>query len=117
MDIVMQGNLRLSFNHVVTLTPSLESNGRTKILPSIVAYGRECEVANQRNNIVPSENIYSIIRRKHNKEQIINHHQQPQFEAWMCDTKMKLDIDVCGCCGLKEETGGELITRLNILPM
>ena len=37
MDIVMQENLKLSSNHVATLTPFLESNGRTKILPSIVA--------------------------------------------------------------------------------
>ena len=117
MDIVMQENLKLSSNHVVTLTPFLESNGRTKILPSIVVYGRKREVVNQRNNIAPSENTYSVIRRKHNKEQIINYHQQFQFEAWMRDAEMKLNIDVCGCCDLKEETSGELITRLNILPV
>ena len=116
MDIVMQENLKLSSNHVVTLTPFLESNGRTKILPSIVVYGRKREVVNQRNNIAPSENTYSVIRRKHNKEQIINYHQQFQFEAWMRDAEMKLNIDVC-CCDLKEETSGELITRLNILPV
>ena len=106
MDIVMQENLKLSSNHVVTLTPFLESNGRTKILPSIVVYGRKREVVNQRNNIAPSENTYSVIRRKHNKEQIINYHQQFQFEAWMRDAEMKLNIDVCGCCDLKEETSG-----------
>ncbi|MCS3172293.1 DUF3868 domain-containing protein [Bacteroides thetaiotaomicron] len=117
MDIVMQENLKLSSNHVVTLTPFLESNGRTKILPSIVVYGRKREVVNQRNNIAPSENTYSVIRRKHNKEQIINYHQQFQFEAWMRDAEMKLNIDVCGRCDLKEETSGELITRLNILPV
>ena len=117
MDIVMQENLKLSSNHVATLTPFLESNGRTKILPSIVVYGRKREVVNQRNNIAPSENTYSVIRRKHNKEQIINYHQQFQFEAWMRDAEMKLNIDVCGCCDLKEETSGELITRLNILPV
>ena len=47
MDIVMQENLKLSSNHVATLTPFLESNGRTKILPSIVVYGRKREVVNQ----------------------------------------------------------------------
>ena len=118
MDIVMQENMKLSSNHVATLTPFLESNGRTKILPSIVVYGRKREVVNQRNNITPvSENTYSVIRRKHNKEQIINYHQQFQFEAWMRDAEMKLNIDVCGCCDLKEETNGELITRLNISPL
>ena len=35
----------------------------------------------------------------------------------MRDAEMKLNIDVCGCCDLKEETSGELITRLNILPV
>ena len=118
MDIVMQENLKLSSNHVATLTPFLESNGRTKILPSIVVYGRKREIVNRRNNITPTpESIYSTIRRKHNKEQIVNYRQQFQFEAWMRDAEMKLNIDVCGCCDLQEETGGELITRLNISPL
>ena len=77
MDIVMQENLKLSSNHVATLTPFLESNGRTRILPSIVVYGRKREIVNRRNNITPTpESIYSTIRRKHNKEQIVNYRQQ-----------------------------------------
>ena len=62
MDIVMQENLKLSSNHVATLTPFLESNGRTKILPSIVVYGRKREIVNRRNNITPTpESIYSTV--------------------------------------------------------
>ena len=30
---------------------------------------------------------------------------------------MKLNIDLCGCCDILEENSGELITRLNILPL
>ena len=89
----MQENLKLSSNHVATLTPFLESNGRTKILPSIVVYGRKREIVNRRKNITPTpESIYSTIRRKHNKEQIVNYRQQFQFEAWMRDAEMKLNF-------------------------
>lgn len=116
MDIVMQENLKLSSNNVATLTPFLESNGRTKILPSIVVYGRKREIVNKRNNVVPQD-TYSVIRYKRNQEQVINYKQAFPFEAWMGDAKVKLNVDVCGCCDLKEDASGELITQLNISPM
>lgn len=116
MDIVLQENLKLTSNHVATLTPFLEENGKKKILPSIVVYGRKRDIVNQRNNVKP-ENTYTVIRRERNEEQKVNYLVQMPFEAWMRTADMKLNVDVCGCCDLLEETSGELITQLNISPL
>ncbi len=48
MDIVMQENLDLTSNHVAMLIPFLEANGRTKVLPPIVVYGRKREIVQAR---------------------------------------------------------------------
>lgn len=116
MDIVLQENLKLTSNHVATLTPFLEENGKKKILPSIVVYGRKRDIVNQRNNVKP-ENTYTVIRRERNEEQKVNYLVQMPFEAWMRTADMKLNVDVCGCCDLLEENSGELITQLNISPL
>lgn len=116
MDIVLQENLKLTSNHVATLTPFLEENGKKKILPSIVVYGRKRDIVNQRNNVKP-ENTYTVIRRERNEEQKVNYLVQMPFEAWMRTADMKLNVDLCGCCDLLEESSGELITQLNISPL
>ncbi|WP_291529044.1 DUF3868 domain-containing protein [Bacteroides sp. UBA939] len=118
MDIVMQENLDLTSNHVAMLIPFLEANGRTKVLPPIVVYGRKREIVHQRNNtdMVP-EDAYVVMRRKRHEEQTVNYRQQFPFEAWMRNAAVKLNIDVCGCCDLKEEgallSTGEEITRMD----
>ena len=71
LDIVLKENLKLESNNVATLTPFLEANGKTKVLSSIVVYGRKRDIVNQRNHKTP-ENTYTIIRRKQHQEQKIN---------------------------------------------
>ena len=116
LDIVLKENLKLESNNVATLTPFLEANGKTKVLSSIVVYGRKRDIVNQRNHKAP-ENTYTIIRRKQHQEQKINYLVQMPFEAWMRNANMKLNIDLCGCCDILEDNSGELITQLNILPL
>lgn len=116
MDIILQTNLKVVSNNVATLTPFLEADGKTKVLPSIVVYGRKRDIVNQRNH-KSIENIYTAIRRKRNEEQKINYLIQMPFEAWMRTANMKLNIDICGCCDILEENSGELITQLNIAPL
>ena len=116
LDIVLKENLKLESNNVATLTPFLEANGKTKMLSSIVVYGRKRDIVNQRNHKAP-ENTYTIIRRKQHQEQKINYLVQMPFEAWMRNANMKLNIDLCGCCDILEDNSGELITQLNILPL
>ena len=50
LDIVLKENLKLESNNVATLTPFLEANGKTKVLSSIVVYGRKRDIVNQRNH-------------------------------------------------------------------
>ena len=50
LDIVLKENLKLESNNVATLTPFLEANGKTKVLSSIVVYGRKRDIVNQRNS-------------------------------------------------------------------
>ena len=116
LDIVLKENLKLESNNVATLTPFLEANGKTKMLSSIVVYGRKRDIVNQRNHKAP-ENTYTILRRKQHQEQKVNYLVQMPFEAWMRNANMKLNIDLCGCCDILEENSGELITQLNILPL
>ena len=116
LDIVLKENLKLESNNVATLTPFLEANGKTKVLSSIVVYGRKRDIVNQRNHKAP-ENTYTILRRKQHQEQKVNYLVQMPFEAWMRNANMKLNIDLCGCCDILEENSGELITQLNILPL
>lgn len=116
LDIILQKNLRLTSNNVATLTPFLEADGKTKVLPSIVVYGRKRDIVSQRNHKNP-DNTYTVIRRHRNEDQKVSYLIQMPFEAWMRTANMKLNIDVCGCCDILEENSGELITQLNILPL
>lgn len=116
MDIVLKESLKLTSNNVATLTPFLEIDGKTKVLSPIIVYGRKRDIVNQRNHNTP-ENPYTIVRRKQYQEQKINYLVQMPFEAWMRNANMRLNIDLCGCCDIIEESSGELITRLNILPL
>lgn len=116
MDIILKENLKLTSNNVATLTPYLEIEGKTKVLSPVIVYGRKRDIVSQRNHNIPP-NSYTIIRRKQRQEQKINYLVQMPFEAWMRNANMKLNIDLCGCCDIIEESNGELITRLNILPL
>lgn len=116
MDIILQENLKLTSNNAATLTPYLEENGKTRLLPSILVYGRKRDIVDQRNHTT-RESAYTVIRRQHNKEQKINYLIQMPFEAWMRTANMKLNVDICGCCDVIEENSGELITQLNISPL
>lgn len=116
LEIILQENMKLASNHVATLTPFLETKGHTKVLPSIVVYGRKRDIINQRNHKIP-ENTYTILRHKQHEEQKINYLVQMPFEAWMRQADMKLNVDLCGCCDILEENSGELITQLNIAPL
>lgn len=116
MEIILQENLKLTSNHAATLTPILEENRKTKILPSIVVYGRKRDITNQRNHKT-LQNTYAVLRRKQDKEQKVDYLVQMPFEAWMRTANMKLNVDVCGCCDVLEENSGELITQLNISPL
>lgn len=92
MDIILQTNLKVVSNNVITLTPFLEADGKTKVLPSIVVYGRKRDIVNQRNH-KSIENTYTVIRRKRNEEQKLNYLIQMPFEAWMRTANMKLNIN------------------------
>lgn len=116
MDIVLEEGMKLTSNNAATLTPFIEANNNKKILPAIVVYGRKRELVNQRNHKMP-QNTYSTIRRQRNKAQTVNYLVQLPYEAWMRQADMKLNVDICGCCDIMEESAGELITQLNIAPL
>lgn len=116
MEVLLNKSMKLTSNSAATLTPFIETKGQKKVLPTIVVYGRKRELVNQRNNKTP-QGAYSIIRRQRNKEQKIDYLVQLPYEAWMREADMKLNVDLCGCCDILEESTGELITQLNIAPL
>lgn len=116
MDVLLNKNLKLTSNNVATITPFLEADGQKKLFPPIVVYGRKRELVNQRNDKMPQA-TYTTIRRKRNQEQKVNYQLQMPFERWMHNAKLKLNVDVCGCCDILEESVGELIAQLNIAPL
>lgn len=116
MELILQENLKLASNNAATLTPFLESQGKTKVLPAIVIYGRKRQLVNQRNHQNP-EGTYTIIRHKRHEEQKIDYLIQLPYEAWMRQADLKLNVDMCGCCDVVEESNGEMITKLNIEPL
>ena len=115
-DLVLQKNMKISSNNKVTLTPFLEGNGQKQIFPSIVVYGRTRKIIDGRQNITP-QNTFAIVQRKKNKEQNINYAQKTVYELWMQHAELKLNIDVCGCCDLEEESLGDLIATADIAPL
>lgn len=116
LDIILQENLKITSNNVATFTPFLEADGKTKLLPSIVVYGRRRDIVNRRSH-KKLENTYTVIRRKRKREQRVSYLVQMPFEAWMRTADMKLNVDLCGCCDILEENSGELITQLDIAPL
>ena len=113
MDLILQDNLKMTSNNAVTLTPYLETNGRTKVLPAIVVYGRKRQLVNQRNHQNP-EKTYAVIRRERHEKQKIDYLVQLPYEAWMRQANLMLNVDMCGCCDVVDESTGEMITKLNI---
>lgn len=113
MDLILHENLKLASNNAATLTPYLEAEGQTKILPAIVIYGRKRQLVNQRTQ-QPPENAYTIMRHQRKQNQKINYLVQVPYEAWMQQANLKLNIDLCGCCDVVEESHGEMIAKLNI---
>ena len=39
------------------------------------------------------------------------------YELWMQNAELKLNVDLCGCCDLTEESAGDLIAKANIAPL
>lgn len=116
VDLVMQKNLKISSNHVATLTPFLEANGHKKLLAPIVLYGRKRGVIDRRGNKIP-ENAYAVLYHKRETEQKVSYAQQMPYELWMQHAELKVNVDLCGCCDLVEESTGDLITKADIAPL
>lgn len=116
MDLILQDNLKMTSNNATTLTPYLEANGRTKVLPAIVVYGRKRQLINQRNHQSP-KNTYTVIRHKQHEKQKVDYLVQLPYEAWMRQADLKLNVDMCGCCDVIDESTGEMITKLNVAPL
>lgn len=113
MDIIMQTNMKISSNHSATLTPILESNGRTKSLSPIVIYGRRRALVNERGNTVPKD-AFVILRRKRKTEQKVSYLVQLPYEAWMQKANLVMDADLCGCRNIVEANTLDPIATLNI---
>lgn len=115
MDIILQDNLVVASNNAATLTPYLEADGKTRVLPSIIVYGRKRQLIHQRNHKTPeSIKDYKVILRKQHKTQKVNYLVQLPYETWMRQADLKLHVDMCGCCDIVDENSGEMITKLNI---
>lgn len=115
-DLVLQKNMKISSNNKVTLTPFLEGNGQKQVFPSIVIYGRTRKIIDGRQNIA-APNTFAVVERKKNKEQNISYAQKTIYELWMQHAELKLNIDVCGCCDLEEESLGDVIATADIAPL
>lgn len=113
MDIVMQENMKITSNRSATLTPILEANGHSKMLPAIVVYGRRRALVNERNNDIPKD-AFVILRRKRKSEQRVNYLVQLPYEAWMQKANLVMDADLCGCRNIVEANTLDPIATLNI---
>ena len=116
ISFILQDNLKLASNNAATLTPYLEAEGQTKILPAIIIYGRKRQLINQRAHQTP-ENAYTVVRHHRREKQKVDYLVQIPYEAWMQQANLKLNIDLCGCCDVVEENSGEMIAKLNITPL
>lgn len=113
LDIIMQANMKISSNRSATLTPILEANGHSRVLPAIVVYGRRRALVNERGNTVPKD-AFVILRRKRKTEQKVNYLVQLPYEAWMQKANLVMDTDLCGCRNIVEANTLDPITTLNI---
>lgn len=113
LDIIMQANMKISSNRSATLTPILEANGHSRVLPAIVVYGRRRALVNERGNTVPKD-AFVILHRKRKTEQKVNYLVQLPYEAWMQKANLVMDADLCGCRNIVEANTLDPITTLNI---
>ena len=113
MDVVLQKNMKVSSNRAAILTPIIEKNGHNKELQPILVYGRRRQLYSERNSLVPA-NAYKVVRRKSNTEQRINYLVQVPYEAWMQQSKLVMDADLCGCCNAVQANTLDPISTINI---
>ena len=106
MDITIPADMHISSDKMLQLTPVLhnEDDSRSKVLPSVVVYGRRRAIVNEREGNVPAD-AFEVIRRKNDQVQTINYTARIPFEVWMHESQLELMADLYGCanCLAQEE--------------
>lgn len=115
-DVYLQPNMEISSNRAATFTPILQTSANNKVMPAIIVYGRRRALVNERKNNVPKD-AYTILRRKSKTEQKISYLVQFNYEGWMKQAELTMDIDLCGCGNHTEEQTQDQICQLNIEPV
>lgn len=114
MDVIIQENMKLTSNNAAVLTPILESQGHTKVLPAIVVYGRKRALVERRNHTLPKD-AFATIRRERKTDQMVKYLVRVPFEEWMRHADLVMDADLCGCRNVVEANSLDPITALNFV--
>ena len=116
MDITIPADMEISSDKMLQLTPILhnEDDGKNKVLPSVVVYGRKRAIVNEREGSVPAD-AFEVIRRKNGQEQTINYTARIPFEAWMHDSQLELMADLYGCANCLAEENRSLVMPVHLV--
>lgn len=115
-DILVNG-VEVSSNNQLTLTPVVRaSNGKNRILPSIVINGKNRHNLYKRSlNLKGWSNdptVFRVIRADKRKVVMsIPYKSSFPYEKWMQDAGVYLVVDLCGCAGSEKSRDDLLISR------
>ena len=111
MDITLPGNLEVPTNNVLAITPVLKDSSGAHVasLPSVLVYGRNRYLIDERANDIPAD-AYTVFRREKEKDQSFDYTSRISYEKWMHGADLELFSEIKGCAGCKEEENSMYVT-------
>jgi outer membrane protein OmpA-like peptidoglycan-associated protein len=111
MDITLPGNLEVPTNNVLTITPVLKDSTGTHMatLPSVMVYGRNRYLIDERANDIPAD-AYTVLRREKETDQSFDYTTRISYEKWMHGADLELASEIKGCANCKEEENSMYVT-------
>ena len=90
-------DLRVRSNYSLQITPIL-TNGREMVqLPPVVIDGRRRSMVHKRQDSDLYESIKTYVRRRNNKDQVMEYDADIPMEQWMIDSELILKEEWCSC--------------------
>ena len=98
MQLGLQDGTRIGTNDAVHIIPVIQKGENIVFLPEVVMYGRNRQIMNERNEVLPADDAYLLERPKAGDPWgVINYKESVPFQEWMREGTLSLLTKVTGC--------------------
>ncbi len=109
--------LELPSNRFVTLCPLLVNGNDSLELPGIRINGRRQHIMFKRHMPKDAEDFYyTTLQRRKRVEQVVDYTVKVPYQAWMKQSELRMQGDLCGCAGKQAEHFDDPLKVFNLQP-